>query len=179
MASTSLDSIIQACREWLKLAATGAGLTDAQVIVADDPGVRPVPPFATVRVVVFDNPVGTDFEHFDDSDPPLLHISGGRQDTVSIQTFGIGAAAWLQEASLGLRKQAVRDQLTAAGFDIEPLGGMQNLTAVLDTDFEERFQRDYLVSYRVHATTEARTEGVQFQVEVEADGTPLTTLTIP
>lgn len=54
------EQVLQSCRDWLKAAATSAGLTDAQVIPADDDGPRPPLPFLTVKLTASDIEVGED-----------------------------------------------------------------------------------------------------------------------
>lgn len=62
VADSTTERILQATRAWLKLAATSAGLTNAQVIVADEPGPRPTGPYLTVKITAADVPVGTDYK---------------------------------------------------------------------------------------------------------------------
>lgn len=54
------EYVIQACREWLKLAGATTALTDAQVIPADDKGPRPPLPYLTVKLTASDVAVGED-----------------------------------------------------------------------------------------------------------------------
>ncbi len=59
--TTSVDErIIQAIRAWLKAAAARGGLTDAQVVVADDKGPRPPKPYLTVNVTTLGSAIGVD-----------------------------------------------------------------------------------------------------------------------
>jgi hypothetical protein len=55
--NTTREHILQTAREWIKSA---AGLTDDQVIPADDKGPRPELPYVTVKVTAHDIQIGED-----------------------------------------------------------------------------------------------------------------------
>lgn len=167
------EDIAQGVRAWLK---TALSLSDSQVILADNPGPKPTPPYLTVKVSLFDNPVGTDFEYEDDSDPPQQFVEGHREDTVSVNCYGRGAGELLRDAALALRKEHVRDVVDPLGISIIPLGGLSNLSALVDTDIEERFQGDFWVRYRVTSTPSDVAEATSVEVEIEASD--LTVFTI-
>ncbi|MEN0065938.1 MAG: hypothetical protein AAGA48_27605 [Myxococcota bacterium] len=166
-----LAMLFAVLRTWLKAAATAAGLTDAQIILANQDGPRPPLPYATVNVLTYDAKLGEDETWVDASDPPQLRQRGVRTGTLSVQTFGRGAATWLRRAVGRLRHPSVLAVTTEAGVTVEPTGGLQNLTNLVDTSMEPRFQRDFSVLYRTVSDPETAIE--LDTVEVDSTSGPL------
>ena len=134
---------------WLTLAGAAAGIPNADeaVIPADEDGERPDLPYLVVRVLVYDVPFGEDDEFVDDATPPVFRGRGQRSATVSVNAFGADAEAWLERAVFTLRYPAIKANLTAAGLAVEPVGGLNNLSSLLDDRTQVRFQRDFTVAY--------------------------------
>lgn len=76
---TTAENILQACREWLKASAKAGGLTDSQVIPADDDGPRPPLPYLTVKLTTIDVSVGVDEDLPALAD--VLTVTGGGDGT--------------------------------------------------------------------------------------------------
>lgn len=141
------DAITQAVRAWLK---TSAALTDAQCIVADRDGPRPPLPYLTVKVLVSDDPVGMD-EPIDGTvgDDAVRYVVGERRATVSIQGFGEQTSEWLEQAHIGLGRDAIKALLTSHGVTIVPMGGASNLSAFLNTGTQPRYLFEVEAYYRL------------------------------
>lgn len=142
------EAILQATRAWLKAA---TGLPDEKVIPSDDKGPRPALPYLTVKVIVSDVPVGHDEQRrgLDGSGNPVVHILGQRRATLSIQGFGAATSESLAMANLKLLDPSTRDTLRIAGVSLRALGGLTDISRVVDTAFEARFLREYDVAYRI------------------------------
>lgn len=175
---------LQAARDWLQSA--NGGLADAKVIVADDKGPRPTLPYVTVRVSLQGVKVGQD-EIVDglSSGTPTLKVHGNRRGTVSVQGFGAGSDVYIETASLALRTPTIQAILDAAGLSVTPIGGINNITTLLDTGREPRFSQDYDFAYELTSSTETATEMTSAEVDVDlevydGDADPLsTTATAP
>ncbi len=148
MTLTARQALREDIRVWCKAAASSTALTDDQVIPANSDRPRPAPPFLTVRVLTDDLPVG--------SDETVSYVEAGvlktrqrglRTGTVSVQGFGESAADWLQRLAGTLHLPAVLALLTARNLSLRPLGGIVDVTALLDNAREPRFSRDFAFSY--------------------------------
>ena len=179
MAAVTERDIRIAVRAWLIAAGQSGGLENAQVIHAEAEGLRPPPPFAEVRVVVYRNPDGRPerFDRDDGSSGAVRYVRSSSRDTVSINTYGAGAQEWLARACDFLYHPSIAAQLATAGFSIEPIGGMQNLSGLLDDRYETRFQQDFEVSYASLSDGEALTPADHIVVDATAAG-PGSTFTV-
>lgn len=182
MADTTDDDLVQAVRNWLKLVlATSFTLSsgetiDDRIIVADEEGPRPTPPYIVVRMSNFDQAVGSDHQ-FVDAAGCNEYIEGAREDTVSIHGYGRGIGNLMRDAKLSLWKDAVKAQNATDGVSIETVGGLQNLSQLVDTDTEERFLLDVYVRYRVTSDPTPAIPLQTVQVETEIEGNPPPALT--
>ncbi len=166
MPTTDHNALIDAVTTWLKTAEPT--LTQESVIPADEPGPRPTPPYISVRMVVYDNPLGaTDVKYVGNGSPPVSRIRGAREDTVSLNAYGRGSGDLLRNAVLVLQQDDVRAALDTAGINVVPVGGMTNLSFLLDTDQEERWQRDVLIRYRVSSDNYTEAEVVSTPVTLQ------------
>lgn len=143
-------------RSWLKLAGSAAGLTDAQVVIADQHMPRPAPPYLTVKVVTLDIPIGEDEQLV--NAVPEYRSRGQRRALVSINAYGETAVEWLERACTRLRHPAVQAVIDAAGLTLRTDGGLNDLSALVDTSIETRGQRDIEVTYAVVTDAEGVTE---------------------
>lgn len=170
MTRTAIETAVRA---WLVAAGASGGIPDpdSSVIVADADAVRPPLPYLLVRVTAYDIPVHEDEDLTDDADPPTWRARGNRTSTVSVNAYGAGAEAWLERAVLMLRAPSVLAQLGAAGLAVRPEGGLNNLSDLLDSHTEVRFQRDFAVDYVREGAVPGDTEdGVELeQVVYDAD----------
>jgi hypothetical protein len=143
------DDIRQDLRAWLQSA---CGIDDSQVILADEPGPRPELPYLTVKILSDDAPLGADEDVYavvdNEGDEELTQAETGvRTGTASVQGFGADTADWLQASGL-LRLPSTAALLDAAGLTLRALGGVRNLSTLLDTSIEPRFIREFEFSYR-------------------------------
>jgi hypothetical protein len=148
---TNRDAIGEAIRQWLISALPGTA-TEQNIIMADDEGRRPTLPYMTVLVTLADLPSGTD-ERFQETavgGEPTIRARGQRLGTVSIQGFGRDTSGWIEVATLRLEYDSIRDALTAEGLTVTTLGGgVTDVSALIDTEIEARYQRDFEIGYAV------------------------------
>ena len=167
------ETILQAVRSWFKIAGPwpSAALTDAQVIVDDDKGPRPVAPYVVVKINAADGIVGFD-ERIDGitGGIPVVAIRGVRTATASIQGFGATAAGWLRNAAGTLELPVIDAFLRASGISLNPAGPMLDLSALISTAIESRHMREFGVVYGWDSPQESATDGTTEAdfVEVEA-----------
>lgn len=175
-----LEDLLQGTREWLKVVVPG--LTDDQVIPADDKGPRPELPYLTVRIAPHDQPRHVRDERLTGTDgggAPIVSIRGHRQAVAALQGFGVEAAEWLMLASLKLGLPEVQAQLDASGFDVVPLaGGITDISELIDTEIEGRYARDFDLHYVVETDPETQVEFLAGElgitlVHCETDPNPL------
>lgn len=156
---TIRDDILQAVRQWFVLT---LALADGpnQIIAADKKGPRPPIPYLTVKITTADIAVGVDESIEGQSGgAPTVTPRGQRMGSVSVQGFGSLTSEWLQDATLGLRRQDVQLLLSTAGLTVTTLGsGSLDLSAFLDTAFEHRYLKEYQIGYAVVGTEEILTE---------------------
>ena len=160
---TARDDILQAVRDWAKAAVAG-GLTDDQVIPADDVGTKPPAPFLQVRVSVADGDVNaTDDTRFADdlAGGVEWRMKGVREAIVDIEAFDqpqtSTAAGWLTDMKAFRQHPAVQAVLDAAGLSVTNIGQALNVSALLDSSIEVRTLRTVTVRY---ALTDSRDAGV-------------------
>jgi hypothetical protein len=165
---TDIEDVV---RSWLVAAGASGGIpsADSAVIIADQDGPRPALPYLTVRVLLYDLPVGEDESVVDDADPPTVRQRGQRTGTVSVNAFGSGAEDWLERAVLLLRSPSVRALLDAGQLTVRPEGGSNNLSRVRDDKTEVRFQRDFFVDYELVGDDEDAEEAVELEQVVHED----------
>lgn len=88
------------------------------------------------------------------ADLPVAGLMGQRMATVSVQSFGLTAAEWLERAAARLPMPAVQELLEGLGLSVRPLGGMTDLSALLDDHIEGRRLREFEVTFSVRAEPE-------------------------
>lgn len=142
---TTTANIEAAVYTWVSVA------TGATVIFVDQNKPRPATPYLTVRVGTV-----TSFGHderrgmTDPGAPELAEQTyrGDREVTVSIQAFGTGAMDLARAAARALGTETTRAQLAASGLchrGIIPT--VNELTQLLETDFEQRAQFDATLAF--------------------------------
>lgn len=134
-------------------------------IFADQAAPRPKPPFLTVRLLSV-VPVGQDEIREIDPDTNIATIGGQRRLAVSVNAYGSGATDYLAQALASLNKVTVQEYLRAAGLAVCRIGTSQNLTAMLETEYEERVQAD--VTFNLAENVEDDL-GIIEKVEYEGD----------
>lgn len=164
-------AIENAVRAWLVAGGVVGGIPNADraVIFAHQDGPRPPMPYLLVNLLVPSVQVGEDEEIVDDADPPQHHIRGNRYATVSVNAFGATAFDWLELAALRLRAPSIKALNTAAGIAVQPMGGVNDLSALRDQSTERRWQQDFRVDF-VRQAAELETESlIEFEQMVRED----------
>lgn len=133
------SGIRSALRAWV-LQATG--LPDGKVIWSQQNAPRPTPPYITINDRLALASVGMDDERRLTETPGVIEHVGQRQLTISVNAYGTGAFDLLEAARDGLRLEVIRSALWDAGIGIIDPGNPQDLSVVLDTEWEERAQMD-------------------------------------
>ncbi len=160
---------------WLKVAGHATPLTDQQVIKWNPSAPRPALPYLLVRISLSDLVVGHDEPVLSDggADVAHIHVRGERRGTASVQAFGETAVGWLERAEL-LRhdpeviRTTLSDPETGLGITLANLGGLQDLTGILDTSAESRALREYTVLYGVTSSDEPQDHPEAATVQVDA-----------
>jgi hypothetical protein len=169
LAKSVSHQVVQAFRIWVK---SVIALTDEQIIPADAPGDRPPLPYLTVKALVTDIQVGTDFLHsgVDGEDNPFYQADGIRRATLSIRGYGKLSQTWLENLKLLASIPRSLDILDQVGLSLVPLGGIQDLTEVLDTTQEGVYLQEFDAYYRVQSEQLGTDEATQFQVDISLTG---------
>lgn len=148
MASIS-DQILIGVRGWIKL---GAGVANDRVVPADDSGTRPDLPYLTVRLFVqdiptqWDEPTRSVNQTSGDLDE---NVVGHRRGTVQIDGYGRGADDLISLASLSLTETRVKQYLAEQKLTVQPAGGINDLSTLVDDEIEKRFTKDFTILYAV------------------------------
>lgn len=85
---------------------------------------------------------------------PVRNVNAHRSATVSVQGFGRETASWLERAVLKLRSGAVLTAMETDGVTVDPAGGLQDLSQLLDTGIEGRYLREFTVGYALRTEPE-------------------------
>lgn len=163
------EILLQAIRTWLKAECAVTPLTDNQVVPAYDGGPRPAMPYLVVKVTAPGTPVGEDedLRELDEDDAPTFRTRGQRRAVVSVQGFGSASAEWLERAASRLRHPTSLALVDGLGLTIEPMGGLQDLAQLVDTGFEDRWMREFDVSYAQLTDPESQSEAVVLELAAE------------
>ncbi len=135
MAVKIYTAIEDAVRAWL------VSELAIEVIIGQQAKPRPASPYATViigapRAIGYD-----DAGALTDPGAPAYASRAMRGDrilTASVQIFGAGAMDYARQASNALNKITIRDALATAGIAPVDNGTVTDLTALLETEFEDR-----------------------------------------
>lgn len=143
-----------------------------EVILAEQNSPRPDYPYAVIRLSSIER-VGWDEFRGVDPETRVAEIVGQRQATVSVDFFGeepeVGqhsrALEEIEKARTSLHKPSVQQELSAAGISIQLIGTTQNLTAMLETIFEDHANFDFFIGL-----AESVEDNVGFIEQVEFEG---------
>lgn len=140
--SISLVQIQDSIYDWIKNETTG--VIDPGSIVWRD-GSKTLPPRPMISLKIIDGPksVGRNGSIFN---APNKRFTIGVQQvlTLSVQAFGSSAVSrpqapqLIQDLHSSLLKDSVRDQLRLAGIAIQDVGEPRNLSALEETEYEDR-----------------------------------------
>jgi len=138
------------------------------------PSVRP---YGTIRILNQAHVGGNDVRGAID-DHGVRTLKGVRSGAVSVNIFGDGAIESMQLARDSMFKEtSIMKMWDDYGLSITTAGDIQNLTGLLETDFEERAQMDVNILYaREYDEDVGLIKHVN--IEGEADGTTITQETI-
>lgn len=133
--------------------ATAAGAYDdpatfdeAKIVHANQNAPQPREPFAVINCWVASGRRGRDEERLDDDAPGIIQHAGNRRLTVSLNIYGPGALELADRIAERLMTQAIAEgNLDPAGLAILRTSDPRNLTALLETRYQERAQLDLTV----------------------------------
>lgn len=170
-----LESLQQGVIDWLKLGA--GGLTDAQVILANKKGARPPIPYLTVLIQVADQNrhIRDEAIRGVDGGAPTIKQRGTRRAIAAIQGFGAETHEWLSLAQATLGQPSIQDQLDLSGFSVFTNEPIINVAALVDTEIEGRYARDFTLGYLVETDPETQIEWLVGELDmkfVKFDGDP-------
>jgi hypothetical protein len=139
---TTVNSVKLGMKRWLQ---KETGLT---VIFAEQAAPRPEKqPYATIRVDSL-TPLGGMDESFPVNASGVIPMKGTRQITVTCEIIGNGATNLMERAQASLSKASWVEWFHGDyEISIVDAGAVNNLTGLLETEWEERAQMDVLVYY--------------------------------
>lgn len=162
---TTRANIEDAVYTWVQVS------TGQTVIFAEQGPPRPDTPYLTIKV---NGPVSVGFDEgrgladpTGAPDPAVQTYRGEREVSVSVQAFGAGALDYARAAARALSTETTRSQLAAASlFHRGIVPAVNELTELLETEFEERAQFDATLGF-----AEEYTDDVYLIEDVEGQGT--------
>lgn len=175
---TTRDDILNGVRAWFVAAIPALTDTPAsasspnQIIHADAKGGRPSLPYLTVKVTVGDGTVGTDEVRHADTGPgaSTWRVRGERFATVSLQGHDTAdtttTSGWLEDAVLRITRPDVEAVIDAAGLSVITTGSVLDVSDLLDSQIERRYQRDLEVRYAVRDSGPGLPELVTAETEL-------------
>lgn len=165
LADPTHEEIVQALRAWLMAANS---LPDTKVVPAETKMVKVPKAYLTVKLSLNDVQTGEDEDVWEISGggAPTTKARGDRSGIASIQGIGAGSSAYLSTAKQSLRLPSIKALVDSKGLTIEPEGGIQDLSALLDTAFEERFLQEFAISYSRETAPEELVELVTTEVDM-------------
>lgn len=166
-----LSAVKTALYTW---ANTASGIT---VVFADQSAPRPAKPYISLKVTGL-NSIGHDYEGLPDATGDAS-FRGNREFQVYAQTIGSNAIQYAEALHSSLEMRASRDQLATAGIVFVENLGINDITELLETEWEERAQIDF--RFRI-ASVDTENVGLIEHVEVtqtinDVDGSTIETST--
>ncbi len=170
-----LPALQQGVIDWLKLA--GGGLTNAQVILANEKGMRPPIPYLTVNIQAADQNRHIRDEAVRDiaAGAPTVKQRGTRRAVAFVQGFGDLTHEWLSLAQATLPQPAIQAQLDLSGFSVLTNEPILDVSSLVDTEIEGRYARDFTLNYLVETDPETQVEwlvGELGMTLIKFDGDP-------
>lgn len=139
----SSESIENAIRSGVLLAGS-----NTRVIFQFPAGPRPVLPYSSIQYLAV-TPETDDWNIFDQDDN-LDKYYGFRHITMTVNCFGENARTESQTLQGNLRKQVVREAMREdIGLSILSLTGIQDLTTLIDNEYEQRTSFDVLMNVNI------------------------------
>ena len=163
---------------------TTLGVPDAKIVWLKGPeshGPRPALPYVTISILVPGVGKGPAemVPGLNGSSEPQITARNSFRGTVSIGFFGSSSIDWAHELQLSHDRPDVLTQLETDGISVVPLGGINDVSVLLDTIEEPRYVFDMAIDYQSQGTTadevELLTVDVSDQFEAyTGDPDPLT-----
>lgn len=148
------SSLWPALIEYSRTAMTRAGIagaSTARFVQADQPGWKIALPMVTMRCLAWGDFDGLTADWSPGDDPDSMVMAHRERGTLSLQGYGEETAEWLAAIRRHLDDQAATQVLAINGYDLGELGGIVNLTAVLNTGMQHRYGLDLEVTYRAES----------------------------
>jgi len=140
--------IVQAIRAVFK---SGLALSNAQIIMADDDGPRPPLPYLDVRPESVDigRLTASDSVQWTCPDPDTVAqtVHGLRTALVSVRGYGDQAPRWLSAGSAVWQVDDILAALVSDGIHVVDVSPTRNISIVLDTQTERRWEQTWEVMY--------------------------------
>lgn len=126
--------------------------SNVTVIFANQNAPRPAKPYGTILIMSVIR-VGQNDEQRETDNYGEMALVGQRQMTVSLNIYGEGAIDYMETLQQSLSKFSVlQNYFGSAPISILNKSTIQNLTYLLETDFESRAQMDITIGYAVDYT---------------------------
>lgn len=170
------EPIKAALHAWMT---AGASLPPGRVIWANQGAPIPPIPYASINYRLAVARLGiSDEERATTTDGVIAHV-GQRRVSVSCNLYGKGAIALLEAAQEALQTYAGRAPFDAANLAVLDKGEVRDLSALEDTQIEERAQLDLVIGLAT-VTNEVVgwIEDVAISVGILTDGTPVPPLSV-
>ncbi|MFB6371624.1 MAG: LIC_12616 family protein [Bradymonadaceae bacterium] len=147
--STVREQIFQGIREWI--IKVNSLSTSGDVIHSQEDGPRPAKPYVEVKVRKANQPVFDEHIPGEKNNNASHKTHAGRVANVTAQGYGAETDDWLEKAQLSLKNPKIRDFLgDNHGLTIRRLpNGIDDVTELVDTDFEPRFVIEFQAAYRL------------------------------
>jgi len=153
--------------------ATTESPSAATVIFADQNSPRPSDPYAVIRIGTISQ-LGQDELREIDPDTLLATTGGQRRATISVDYFGSNALENIMKASNSLEKWSLVDTFNTAGIAFIEKNDIQNLTAMLETKYQQRANFDFFIGFAENVEEDLGIiEEVELTGNVTADGKDL------
>lgn len=139
------DQILTKVRGWL-LEITD--LSADQVVPADDEGVRPALPYITIRVLTDDIQTATpQVKHIDVDGDLIEEIRTQFEGSIQLDAYGRSGRDYLARAGRLLWSTQSQNYLRDALISLRLVGGINDLSTLVDDAIEGRHQRDLFFGY--------------------------------
>lgn len=146
---TVRELIFQGVRQWM-IEVNNLAQSGDVINAREKESKRPPQPYVSVNVAKANQPT------FDESIPGsnATHVThqnhGGRMANVTCQGFGIETDDWLERTQSSLRNDAISNFLANRGLTVRRMsGGIDEVTELIDGDFEPRFVIEFRAAYRL------------------------------
>jgi hypothetical protein len=159
------SEIRQILFDWIK---DESGL---RVIIANQGAHEPAKPYVSLHVFTSSAEIGGQDQQRVDEDGNTI-TSGMRRLTASVNIFGANAIDTLTSIRDSLDRPDIIEYFEKNGIAELDRGGILDLTALEETEYEERAQLDIAIAYTTESSADVGTIET-FRIEGEADEIPV------